>query len=69
VSTGARKTLKIDPALFDDLDEDRGDRTWNEYLRDLHDQAPIEREYTDIPDARVGEIAEQTAEKVEERLG
>ena len=63
-----RKTLKIDPGLFEELDSDRGDRTWKEYLRDLHDGAPIEREYNDIPDERVDEIADRTASKIEERL-
>lgn len=63
-----RKNIKVSPETYNALNKARGSETWDRYLSGLLEGAPIEREYSDIPDERVREIAEKTADEIESRL-
>lgn len=66
--TDTRKNIKVSEDTHELLNGERGDETWDEFLRRLVEEATIEREYNDISDARVEEIADRAADRVENRL-
>ena len=67
-NSDTRKNIKVQPETYRALNDARGNQKWDDFLNKLLDEVPVEREYTDIPDERVREIAERTAEEIETRL-